>query len=111
MIGGMKIDDLLAHVLPNAAACREAAEKLKQAHPGMDAHALAQRACSEAQLRGAAAGAATGAAASPLLMIPAALADMVVMLRIEGMLAGVIGALLDPASLDDAKTLRADVIA
>ena len=39
------------------------------------------------------AGAATGAASSPITMIPAALADMAAVLKIEGTLVGVVAAL------------------
>lgn len=107
----MKIEDLLRQIIPDPSKCRAAAERLRKDHPGMSPLELAHRARTDAQLRGAATGAATGIAASPLLMLPAALADMLAMLKIEGTLAGVVGALLDPASLDDSHILEADVIA
>ena len=43
-------------------------------------------------------------------MLPAALADMAAVLKIEGSMVGVVAALLDPAALNDPKTLKADVI-
>ena len=59
---------------------------------------------------GAAAGATTGLAASPITMLPAAVADMAAMLRIEGRMAGTVAALLDPDSLNDPARFRRDLI-
>jgi hypothetical protein len=43
-------------------------------------------------------------------MLPAAVADMAAMLRLEGKLAGTIAALLDPDSLNDADTFRKEIL-
>lgn len=106
----MNFESLLVRVLPDAQRCRDLAAELRAAHPDFSADELALHAIRTAKRRAAIAGAATGAASSPLTMIPAAFADMAAVLRIEGTLVGTIGALLDPVSLGDAQALRADVI-
>src|SRR5687767_15638356 len=78
--------------------------------PNYTAVEAARAAVKSARKWGAAAGATTGLAASPITMLPAAVADMAAMLRIEGHMAGTIAALLDPASLDDEAAFRRDVM-
>jgi hypothetical protein len=71
---------------------------------------LAQIAVRTAKLQAAATGAATGAVSSPLTMLPAAIADIAAVLRIEANLAGTVAALLDPGALDNPDELKADVL-
>src|SRR5688572_6288531 len=78
--------------------------------PNYTAVEAARAAVKSARGWGAAAGATTGLAASPITMLPAAVADIVAMLRIEGRMAGTIAALLDPESLNDPATFRRDII-
>lgn len=98
-------------VVPDREKCRRAAQELAAQHPGATPEQLARKAVASAKSWGVAAGTATGAAANPLIMFPAAVADIAAMLRIEGQMAGTIAALLDPPSLLDERTLQADVIA
>lgn len=104
-------DDLMKWVVPDREQCREAAQELIAQYPGATPEQLARKAIAAAKNWGIAAGSATGAAANPLIMFPAAVADIAAMLRIEGQMAGTIAALLDPPSLLDERTLQADVIA
>jgi hypothetical protein len=103
--------DLLSFVIPDPQSCLDAAEKLRAGHGGDPPERLAHHVVVQARRWAAAAGGATGAAASPLVMIPAALADMGAVLRIEGNMAGTIGALLDPISLNQPEVFQADVLA
>ena len=98
-------------VVPDRERCRKAAAELVAQHPGATPEQLARKAVATAKQWGVAAGGTTGAAANPLIMFPAAVADIAAMLRIEGQMAGTIAALLDPPSLLDERTLQADVIA
>ena len=107
----MMFDDLMAWVVPDRERCREAADDLRAEHPDATPEQLARRAVASAKNWGVAAGAGSGAAANPLVMLPAAAADIAAMLRIEGQMAGTVAALLDPSSLVDDKTFRADVLA
>lgn len=100
---------LLEKMVPDPQACREAAANLRAAHPHETGEQLAQRAVDEARMQAMAVGAVTGLATNPVTMVPAALADMAAMLRIEGLMAGTVAALIDPESLDR-PTLRADLI-
>jgi hypothetical protein len=104
-------DDLLGWVVPDREKCRLDAEELRSTHPGATDEQLARRAIASAKNWGVAAGGMTGASANPLIMLPAAMADIAAMLRIEGQMAGTIAALLDPASMVDEKTFQADVLA
>ena len=105
----LNLNKLLEKIVPDAAECRDAAEKLRRRHPGETPEQLARRAVQAARQTAAAVGAATGAASGPIIMFPAALADIAAVLRIEGTLAGVIAALLDPDSLQG-DALPKDVI-
>jgi len=106
----MPLGEYLAFAIPDVAKCRDAAEKLRAAHPDASAEHIARQAIAHAKNWAMTSGAATGVFSSPLTMIPAALADMSAMLRIEGALAGTIAALLDPRSLDDPLAFEADVL-
>ena len=104
-------DDLLAWVVPDREKCRLDAEELRATNPGATDEQLARKAIASAKNWGVAAGGTTGAAANPLIMLPAAMADIAAMLRIEGHMAGTIAAILDPISLQEEKTFQADVLA
>ncbi|MDB5171548.1 MAG: hypothetical protein JWN51_321 [Phycisphaerales bacterium] len=106
----MNFETLLERVIPDPDKCREAAGELRAAHPGLAPSDLALHAIRTAKRRAATAGAVTGVIASPFTMLPAALADMAAVLKIEGTLVGTIAALLDPDSLSDPRALRTDVI-
>jgi hypothetical protein len=103
-------DDLLAWVVPDRDKCRNAADELRAKAPTATPEQLARRAITEAKRWGAVAGGSTGAAANPLIMIPAAFADMGAMLKIEGQMVGVIAALFDPSSTLDEQRFQADVL-
>jgi hypothetical protein len=105
------LENLLDWVVPDVAQCRKAAEELVARSPHLSREALARHAVASAQRWAAGTGAATGVAASPFIALPAALADMVAVLRIEGTMAGTVAALIDPASLDNPNTFPADVLA
>jgi hypothetical protein len=106
----MNVHDILRWVIPEAEECRRVAAELMLAAPEETPAQVAVGAVKTARKWAAAAGATTGLAASPITMLPAAVADMAAMLRIEGHMAGTIAALLDPASLDDETTFRRDII-
>lgn len=105
-----KMKDVLGWVIPDRETCREAARRLAAEHPGETPEELARRAVRHAVPLAVGTGGATGAASSPLTMIPAAVADVAAMLRIEGMLAGMVAALLDPKSLDEPGRFEGDVV-
>ncbi|HEX2973815.1 MAG TPA: hypothetical protein VHP11_15895 [Tepidisphaeraceae bacterium] len=102
--------DLLAFVIPEPEKCKAEAASLAADHAKEAREQVAHHAVTQAKRWAMAAGSATGAIASPLIMLPAALADMAAVLRIEGQMAGTVGALLDPISLNDAEGFRADVL-
>src|SRR4051812_39091675 len=101
---------VLRWAVPDREVCRADAAKLVADHPGESTEKLVRRVIDQAVAWGAAAGGATGAAANPLIMIPAAFADVAAMLRIEGHMAGVIAVLMDPASLDRPGAFEADML-
>ncbi len=104
-------NDLLSWVVPDRALCHDAANELRAQNPGSTPEQLARRVIASAKRWGLAAGGTTGAAANPLTMVPAAVADIAAMLRIEGQMAGTIAAVMDPGSMVDDKTFQADVLA
>src|SRR5215218_3805972 len=104
------IDNVLERVVPDREQCRKAAADFAAQNPGKTPEELARKAIGSAKHWAAAAGGATGAAANPFIMVPAALADMAAVLRIEGAMAGTVAALLDPASMLVDQTFEADVI-
>lgn len=106
----MDYERMLDWLMPDLSASRAAAEAMRKSHPFLTPAQLADRAIRAARHRGAIAGAATGAASSPLTMIPAAMADAVAVLKIEANLVGLLAALLDPQALEDPHGIRADVI-
>jgi hypothetical protein len=106
----VNIETMLQWLIPEPDECRKLAAEARLDDPNTDALAAARRVVKSARAWGAAAGATTGLAASPLTMLPAAVADMAAMLRIEGRLAGTVAALLDPDSLNDPVAFRRDII-
>src|SRR3954467_13396947 len=104
------LDIVLEWVVPDRDQCRKAAADFVAQNPGKMTEQLAKLAIGSAQTWAAAAGGATGAADTPLIMVPAALADMAAVLRIEGFMSGTVAALLDPESLDDANKFQADIV-
>ncbi len=90
----MNFQTLLDNILPDPVQSRDLAAKLREEHPNLSPAELARHAIRSAKVKAALAGAATGVASSPLTMIPAALADMATVLKIEGSLVGVVAALM-----------------
>jgi len=106
----VNLESLLQWVIPDPEECRQAAMEARLVDPNYTAVEAARAAVKSARKWGAAAGATTGLAASPITMLPAAVADMMAMLRIEGRMAGTVAALLDPESLNDPAAFRRDII-
>src|SRR6185437_10039429 len=106
----MNLEPYIERLVPDIAHARASAESLRSKNPNMTAIELAHLAVRSAKMRAAAAGAATGAASSPITMIPAAIADMVAVLSIEATMVAEVAALIDPGSLDDANGMKADII-
>lgn len=107
----MNWQELLHWIEPAAAECQREAADLRVRYPRFSDEALVKKVISRARRRGLIAGAATGVASTPLTMLPAAVADAIAMLRIEAHMAGTVGALLDPASIQDEEHFRADLLA
>src|SRR4051794_22299310 len=106
----LDLQRILAWVIPDGDKCRDAARELRLSDPNATAEELARRAVRDARKWAVTIGAATGIAANPITMLPAAVADAAAMLRLEGQLAGTIAALLDPDSLNDANVFRQDLL-
>ena len=106
----MDLEKLLTFVIPDPDDCRRAAQELRLENPGVHPEQIAEGAMKQSRKWALSIGATTGAFASPLSMLPAAVADAVAMLRLEGKLAGTIAALLDPDSLNDPAAFRHDIL-
>ncbi|MDB5297316.1 MAG: hypothetical protein JWO31_3299, partial [Phycisphaerales bacterium] len=106
-----KVEQMMGWVVPDADACRRLAMEVRTRDPNAPPEEMARQLVKYAQKQGATIGGVTGVLASPLTFMPAALADMAAMMKVEGTMAGGIAALLDPASLDDPERFRADVLA
>ena len=106
----MDIDQILSWLIPDPAECRREAQALRLSDPNASAEELARKAVKDSRKWAAAIGGATGAVASPVTMVPAAVADMAAMMKLEGKLAGTIAALIDPDSLDDPDTFRKEIL-
>lgn len=102
---------ILGWVVPDAHDCAATAAKLRAAHPKLSDAELAQKVAHSAKRWALACGAASGLVANPVAMTPAAAADISLMLKAEGKMAGVIAALLDPTSLGDGDLFATDVLA
>ena len=97
-------------LMPDPADCERAAQELRLAHPNLTDPQRARMAVRDSRKWAATIGGATGLAASPVTMLPAAVADAAAMLRLEGKLAGTIAALLDPDSLKQKETFQREII-
>lgn len=106
----VNLQTMLEWVIPDPEECRRLAAEARMEDPDATAAQTARAVVKSARKWGAAAGATTGLAASPLTMLPAAVADMAAMMRIEGRLAGTVAALLDADSLNDPAAFRRDII-
>src|SRR5687767_767953 len=104
------LEKLLNLVIPDPGECMREAQELRLKDPEASAEQAARRAVKESRKWAASVGAATGLAASPITLLPAAIADAAAMLTLEGKLVGTIAALLDPGSLSDAEIFRHDII-
>jgi hypothetical protein len=109
-VANFDLNQILSWLIPDPADCRREAQQLRLADPNASSEQLARRAVKGSQKWAATIGGATGMAASPVTMLPAAVADMAGMLKLEGTLAGTIAALLDPESLDDDETFRKEIL-
>ena len=109
-VANFDLDQILAWLIPDPADCRREAQGLRLSDPNATSEALARKAVKDSRKWAAAIGGATGIASSPVTMLPAAVADMAAMLRLEGKLAGTIAALLDPESLDNDDTFRKEIL-
>jgi hypothetical protein len=108
-VANFDIDQILAWLIPDPAHCRRDAQELRLSDPNATPEDLARKAVRDSRKWAASIGGATGLASSPLTMVPAAVADMAAMLKLEGTLAGTIAALLDPDSLDDPDTFKKEI--
>lgn len=106
----MNLQELMEWLIPDADECRRAAADLRAEHSSSTNVQIARRAVTDARKWAASVGAATGVAASPITMLPAAIADAAAMLKIEGKLAGTVAALLDPESLQSEDDFRKDIM-
>jgi hypothetical protein len=106
----VNLETMLQWLIPDPDDCRKLAAEARLDDPNADALGAAQRVVKSSRTWGAAAGATTGLASSPFTMLPAAVADMAAVLRIEGRMAGTIAALLDPDSLGDPAAFRRDIL-
>ena len=104
------LEQILSLLIPRPEECRQEAERLRLGNPNQSDEQLARQAVKDSRKWAASVGAATGVAASPLTMLPAAAADAAAMLRLEGKLAGTVAALLDPDSLADREAFRRDIL-
>jgi hypothetical protein len=110
MMDLLDVESLLGWLIPDPEECRQTAAELRLEDPDATAEEAARRAVRSAKRWAAAMGAATGAAASPITLLPAAVAEAATLLRIEGKMAGVVAALLDPDSLLDPHAFRRDIL-
>lgn len=106
----MDLQKILSWLIPDIEDCRRAATELRLSDPNATDETLARRAVKDSRKWAAGIGAAIGMVASPVTMLPAAVADSAAMLKLEGKLAGTIAALLDPKSLDDADLFRKEIL-
>jgi hypothetical protein len=106
----MNLQELMQWLIPDAEECRRSAAELRLDNASSTDVQIARRAVKHARKWAASVGAATGVAASPITMLPAAIADAAAMLKIEGQLAGTIAGLLDPESLSEPENFRKDIM-
>jgi hypothetical protein len=101
-----QVERLMDWVVPDVEVCRQAAQEMLMHNPNARREDLAMAVVDAAKQGGV-----TGILSNPFSMVPATLADVGAMLKIEGTMAGTVAALLDPASLDDPAQFRTDVFA
>jgi hypothetical protein len=106
----MKFEDLIRWLIPDVEECRKAAGELRLSDPTIPPIKVAEKAVESARKWAAGIGAATGITANPFTLLPAAAAEAIALLRIEGKMAGTVAALLDPPSLDDETAFRRDIL-
>jgi hypothetical protein len=106
-----QVQQLMSWAVPDPEDCRRVAEEMLARDPNAPRERLARELVRYAQKQAAAVGGVTGLVASPVAMLPAALADIAAVLKIEGTMVGGVAALLDPASLNDPERFRTDVLA
>jgi hypothetical protein len=106
----LNLEEILSWLIPDPADCLREAQELRLRDPDASAEQAARRTVKESRKWAASIGGITGIAASPVTMLPAAVADMAAMLRLEGKLAGTVAALLDPDSLKDHDAFRKDIL-
>jgi hypothetical protein len=106
----MTVEQLISWIIPDAEECRREAERLRLRAPDAPVEDTARTVVQEARRWGTGLGAASGAIATPLTLVPAAVAESAALLRIEGKMAGTVAALLDPESLDDPDSFRRDIL-
>jgi hypothetical protein len=106
----LDLEKILAWLMPDIEDCRREAQRLRLEDPNATPEQHARRAVKASRKWAAGVGAATGAVASPVTFLPAAVADMAAMLKLEGKLAGTIAALLDEESLNDPDTFRKEIL-
>jgi hypothetical protein len=104
------LNQIMTWLIPDPSECAQAAQELRLQHPNLTVAQRAHIAVKDSRKWAASIGGATGLAASPVTMLPAAVADAAAMLRLEGKLAGTIAALLDPDSLSQKETFRREII-
>lgn len=107
----MNIEDAIRAALPHPDECRRKARELREAYPGLSDAELVSRAITTSKRWAAAYGVGSGVASNPFAMVPAAAVDMGLTMRAEAHLVGVVGALIDPSSLDDSEGFYADILA
>jgi len=107
----METVDLVKWAIPEPEECQQAAEEIRRTYPGLTPEELASKTIQKTKRTVAAGGAAAGALANPIVLVPAALADIGTTLRMEGKLAGTIAVLLDPDSTRDRDAFAADILA
>jgi hypothetical protein len=109
-VAKLDLEPILAWLIPDPHECLREAQELRLRDPEANAEQTARRTVKESRKWAASIGGITGVAASPVTMLPAAIADMAAMLRLEGKLAGTVAALLDPDSVKDADAFRKDIL-
>jgi hypothetical protein len=107
----MSFEDAVRGAMPDPEECRRRAREQRAANPGLSDEQLVERVVTTAKRWAAAYGVGSGVAANPLAMVPAAAADMVLTMRTEAFLIGVVAAILDPSTLDDRDGFHGDILA
>lgn len=107
----MGLEDVIRDALPRPEACRRKVEELRMAYPNASVEDLVERAITTSKRWAAAYGVGSGIATNPFAMLPAAAADLALTMRAEAHLVGVVGALMDPESLNDLDGFQGDILA